>query len=455
MHPSLPDGPTAAIPFGGQPRRAAALLLAAFAGACVDTEERPPPPATGRPIRGCEGFSYQPCDILSAGCQRELFELVACLRGESGTSEPPLVRQLDEADAIALLGSAPDGSSMTDGVDAMSARMFDERAFRLEVRGLELMGLLAPALIQEPSDVIEETIGDVLAYYRPSIGDVVIIDRGEPVDDLFANSVLAHELVHALQDTRHDLAAFGATEMIDADGILARDSVVEGEASLYQYLLLFAYEGVDLARLSFPSFFADLASFGVELTLEAGSPALSASSIFPYTFGTVYAGTRWLSGGSAALDALYQSPPRTSWEVLGGVPDAAHGADFGTPPAALDGYELVVSDVAGAWISVAMLAGLDSGSAAAVELPELAARWTRDRYWVYASAEEPPAVAVVWAIDWADSASAARFAELARPLAPAGAVLRIDTMGSSTRLVAVERADDLEPWRARLAERGP
>jgi hypothetical protein len=440
--------------FVSHPARSAALVLLAIgAVACGDGDERPPPLGAARPIRGCEGFSYETCDILSAGCQRELFELVVCLRGGGEAAERPPVRQLDEASAIALLGEAPESGAMTEGLDAMSARMFDERAFRLEVRGLELIGLLAPALIEEPSDVIEETISDVLAYYRVSIGDVVIIDRGEPVDDLLANSVLAHEFVHVLQDRRHDLATFGGSE--DSDGVLARDSVVEGEASLYQYLLLFAYEGVDLARLSFPAFFADIASFGLELTLEAGSPALTASSIFPYTYGTAYAGTHWLSGGSTALDALYQSPPRTSWEVLGGVPDAAHGAGFDTPPAALDGYELVASDVVGAWVSVAMLAGLEAGSTSAAELPGLATRWLRDRYWVYATAEEPPAVAVAWAIDWTESAAAARFADLAASLAPAGAVLRLDTTGASTRIVAVERRDDLEAWRSRLAELAP
>jgi hypothetical protein len=61
----------------------------------------------------------------------------------------------------------------------------------------------------------------------------------------------------------------------------------------------------------------------------------------------------------------------------------------------------------------------------------------------------------LWAIDWADADAAARFSTLAAALAPEGAVLRIDTSGASTRLVAVERPEDLEAWRARLAELAP
>jgi hypothetical protein len=439
-----------------QPLGASLLLGLAVGPGCSDSRDRPPPSATGRPIRGCENFSYEPCDILTAGCQREVFELVACVHGDTGFSEPPPVRQLDEPSAIALIEEASASEPMTDGLEAMAEMAFDERAFDAEVRALELMGLLAPDLIEEVADVIEQNVANVIAYYLVSTREIVIIDRGDPVDDLEANMVLAHELVHSLQDARHDLASFGADLELDSDGILARSSLIEGEASLYQYLLGFAYQGADLDRLSYPSFFASLTAFGLDETLGAGSPAITASAIFPYTYGTAYAGKQWLAGGGPALDALYQSPPRTSWEVLGGVPDAARSVlGFDTPPADLEGYALEASDVVGAWVSIAMLAGLESASSAASELPDLASRWRGDRYWVYATVGEPAAVAALWMIEWADAEAAARFSTLAASLLPAGALLRIDTSGTSTRLVAVERPEDLDAWRARLAELAP
>jgi hypothetical protein len=437
------------------PSVAATLLIGLGAG-CADSESRPPPLGGGRPIRGCESFSYEPCDILTADCQREVFELVACVRGDTGVSEPPPVRQLDEASAIAQIEETGPSETMVDGLEAMSEMMFDERAFAAEVRALELMGLLAPGLIADMGDVIEESIANVIAYYQVSTREIVIIDRGESVDNLFANEVLAHEFVHSLQDARHGLGAFGAVPDLDSDGILARASLVEGEASLYQYLLRFAYEGADLERVRYSSFFDSLSADGLDATQDAGSPALTASGIFPYTYGTAYAGKRWLEGGRAALDALYQTPPRTSWEVLGGAPDALRSIDaFDGAPAAIDGYALSASDVVGAWVSVAMLAGLSSANRITAELPGLASRWRGDRYWVYATADEPAEVAVVWAIEWADADAAARFSTLAAPLASDGAVSRIDTSEVSTRFVAVERPEDLEPWRARLAELGP
>jgi hypothetical protein len=439
-----------------RPRGVAALLLGLGGALGWGDSERAPPLGSSKPIAGCEDFSYRTCDILTASCQREVFALVACVRGDSAARGPPPVRQLDEASAIALVADASAMGSMTDGVDAMSAMALDARAFRAEVRGLELMGLLEPGLIRDASDVLNQAVSSTIAYYLPSTREVVIIDRGDPIDDLDANTVLAHEFVHAQQDTQHDLTSFGADLVFDSDGNLALSSLIEGEASLYQYLLQFAYRGTDLRQVNFSAFFANLTGLGLEVTLEVGSPALTAESIFPYTFGAAYAGRAWVAGGSGALDAFYQAPPRTSWEILGGEANAARSVStFDTAPAPLDGYTLVGQDVVGAWVSVAMLAGLASGNLSGGELPDLASRWQGDRYWVYDTADEPGAIATLWAIDWADAESAARFSTLAASLAPPGAVLRIDTAGASTRLVAVERPEDLDAWRARLGELAP
>jgi hypothetical protein len=428
-------------------RAGVATLVLGLPSGCGESRERAPLLGTPRAIPGCEGFDYRTCDILTADCQRELFGLAACMHGDAGPGEAPPVRQLDPASAIALIEEASDGMSMTDGVDAMSDTAFDEAAFRAEVRGLELIGLLEAGMIETPSDIVDATVEDLLAYYFLPTQEVVIIDRGEPVDDLDANAVLAHEFVHALQDRRHELASFGVG--LDSDGSLARSSLIEGEATLYQYVMYLAYSGNDVRNVNFRALFADLTSFGTERTLQVGSPALTADSIFPYTFGTRFAGQHWLSGGSAAVDALYATPPRSSWEVLGG--DAATELQaFAQAPAPLAGYFAVSDDVAGAWVSVAMLAGLPGASDIAAELPELASRWRGDRMWIYDSPDA--GVATLWAIEWSSAEAAQRFSELAASFAPAGATLRLDTSRSSTRITAAERAEDVEAWQARLAE---
>ena len=61
----------------------------------------------------------------------------------------------------------------------------------------------------------------------------------------------------------------------------------------------------------------------------------------------------------------------------------------------------------------------------------------------------------VWVIDWTDADAAALFATLAAELAVEGAALDIETRGTSSRVVAAERAEDVEAWRERFDEAVP
>jgi hypothetical protein len=441
---------------GGRAGLGSLVLLVGSCGffGCGDPE----PDGRGpRAIPGCERFSYEVCDILDEACQNELFGLVACLREDPNPGAPPPVRLLDEASAAALLGGAPQGSGMMEGLETMAEPSLGEQAFRAQVRGLELLGMLTPGQIEQVSDVIDATIASFVAYYLPAQQEVIVIDRGAPLTGLDANMTLAHELVHAQQDTRHDLQSFGADLEPSSDAALAISSLLEGEASMYEYLIRFAYRGIDLGWIDYSAFFRDLTGAGSQATLEAGSPALTASSIFPYTFGTRYAGALWLDGGSAAVDARYEAPPLGSWDVLTlRAPDVASPIRrFDEAPTPLDGYTFVASDVAGAWVTAAVLSGLAGSAEERATLPARAGRWRGDRLWIYDASEGAPGVVVLWAIEWADAESAALFATLGASLASEGAVLQIDTRGLSSRVVAAERAEDLAAWRERFAEAVP
>jgi hypothetical protein len=394
-----------------------------------------------RPVAGCEQFSYRTCDIRQADCQRDLFGLVACLRGESAAAEDtPPVSLLGETEATALAQ-----------VDADPAA--DD--FSASVRGLELLGLIDPGLISVPSDVVDVTIQSVAAFYQPSSRAVVIIDRGDPLDDLDADATLAHEFVHALQDRRHDLGSFGADAANDSDRSLASTSVVEGEAVLYQLLLVLAYQGVNLKQANYTGLFQALVAQGEQLASSAGSPMVTASQIFPYTYGARYMGEHWLRGSYQALDQLYEQPPESSlqvmWEGAGDVPATTA---FDVMPAPLDGYRFVADDVAGAWVVFSRLLDLSAGIDSTSTLRTLASHWRGDRFWVYQSDVAGSATAVVWWSDWSDAVSATQFAGLLRRFHPDPASLQVDTLGKRSRVVVSERAGDLAAWALRAADGG-
>lgn len=460
--------PCAVVPGGARRRRAArcptSLALArrfgvvawlAFASAgwlgCSDRDADEGP----RAIAGCEGFSYQPCDILDESCQRELYALVGCVRGDPAAVGPPPVRLLDPASARDLVAAEAGVPGMLDEPAMMPDPSADERGFRAQVRGLELLGMLTPGQLEDEADVLDARVARTLAYYHVARQEIVIIDRGGPVDGLEANLTLAHEFVHAQQDARHGLGTFAAQLEVNSDAVLAIASLIEGEASIYQYLLEFAYSGYELGWIDYPRFFDDLVYAGTRATLVAGSPALTANSIFPYTFGTRFAGSLWLEGGSAGIDARFSAPPRGSRDVLALGAAGQESRTFDTDPAALGGFGLVVEDVAGAWVTAAVLPGLAEPARGRSALPALAARWSGDHLWIFDAAGGESVVAALWVIDWADAEAAALFATLAAELEREGAVLDIETRGTSSRVVAAERAEDVAAWRERLDEAVP
>jgi hypothetical protein len=284
----------------------------------------------------------------------------------------------------------------------------------------------------------------------------VVIDRGDPVADLDADATLAHEFVHALQDRRHDLGSFGGDAEGSSDRALALTSVVEGEAMLYQLLLMLAYSGIDLKRANYAGLFQSLVAQGEQLASSAGSPMVTAAGIFPYTYGARYMGEHWLRGSSAALDRLYEQPPESSlqvmWEGSSSLPAIAA---FDVLPAPLDGYRFVADDVVGAWVLFSRMLDLAGGLYSASTLRALASQWRGDRFWVYQSEAGAAETAVVWWIDWSDAGSATHFAELFARFHPTPASIQVDTLGQRSRVVVSERAGDLDAWALRAADGSP
>lgn len=397
----------------------------------------------GLPVVGCEQFSYRTCDIRQSSCQEEVFGLMACLRGEdvAAVGVPP----------VSVMTVAEAAVRLTEGVDTSSSAEADAD-FVAEVRGLELLGLLEPGLLGTAEDVVSVSLASVAAYYKPSSKEVVIIDRGESLSDLSSNGTLAHEFVHALQDRRHDLGSFGADPGLSSDQSLALSSVVEGEATLYELLMTIAYDGSSLDEVDFAAAFESMADFGEEVSMEMGSPILSAGRVFPYTYGARFMGEHWLAGRALELNARYAEPPGSSLEVMSAEPSASAPVldAFDTLPVPLDHHRFVTDDVAGAWVSFSRLLELSGTMERAASLRSVATRWRGDRFWLYRSQDdELETSAAIWWTSWADEAAAADFRDVLRDFEPAGAVIDVEAVGTRTRLVVTERPEELADWVSR------
>lgn len=418
-------------------RGATAAALCLGMSGCGD-EDRPPllRDVEAEPIAGCEQFSYRTCDILERACQAELFGLMQCLYGVQDELELPQISALTEAETIAFFER--ETPSMPDPTLAPS------------VRALELLGLLDPGTVQDEDDLVQATLDGVLAFYYPATDEIVMIDRGEPMHDLDANSVLAHELIHALQYAVHDVGALQWRAGGETDATLAFDAVVEGEATLYQTFMQIAYSGISFNQVDFTQMFNFAAGDAHEATFFAGSPILTASSIFPYTYGTRFMGEQWQRGSAESLDVFYSTPPTSTLEVMLGVGEEAPPIEpIASAPVPLDGHSMLFEDVVGAWVAYALLLTRVEQSESS-EMLGLARRWRGDHLWVYQDASADPRVTALWRTNWADRATAERFAELMGEGALDAAGLSVEVYGSSVAVVATEVGADLSAWSERL-----
>jgi hypothetical protein len=368
---------------------------------------------------------------------------MACLRGDDARAVAiPPVQLLDEAGAIALVASTVAGLEEAP----------DDEGFFGQVRGLELLGLLDAGLIDSETDLVDVGIESILAFYLVPTKEIVIIDRGEPLNNVDAVGVLGHEFVHALQDGEHDLLSFGDELNITSDASLAVSSVVEGEATLYQLLMMSAYAGVAPHRINYDALFDFVIDNADESAVVAGSPLVTASSIFPYTYGAQYMSESWRRGGDAALDALYSNPPTSTHEIMFGV-NATSPVPIESPgamPAPIDGYTFVADDVAGAWVIYGLLAvqGLAEPGAA---LRELISGWRGDRFWLYERQDAGGEVAALWTVRFDDESHAAAFADMMRRFQPPqGGTSRVVQEGPTSHLIVAERPADLDAWSAQL-----
>jgi hypothetical protein len=370
--------------------------LAWLAGGCGDDRGAAAPPVTLHPVPGCEAIDPAPCDVFVTTCQTRLLELAACMRGSSPGALPPVSR-MTEAEYAQWL----------------TARMAEQPPppnLNHYEAGLVMLGLVARGAFA-PSSMAATRAAFVWGVYRHDTDDIVLIDRGLPGDDVDVNSVMLHELVHALQDRDQDLTAWYDAHAGTYDEALAAMSVVEGEARLHQQRYGASALGLDPNAINWPAHFENTVAIVDEWVRAQPSPYLASYSGFPYEYGARLLLPRFFERGHQAIAELFASPPTDTRLLLD--PRAAANVPAGpmlmapVPPA---DWVLTQETTLGAWGTYLELAR--NGS---IDARLLALGWRGDRLWVYGgigAAEE--ATTVVWRIAFADDATAASVAQLLR-----------------------------------------
>ncbi|MGD8859691.1 MAG: hypothetical protein PVI30_06755 [Myxococcales bacterium] len=248
----------------------------------------------------------QGCDIRDTECQRAVFDLTAELRGDGVATLPP-VRTIDVAQfEDELRDAVADASAEDDNTRAWGA-------------ALQLLGLLPPEMDLEDA-VVADRVDSVAAYYEGDEQRVTVIDRGDgsdPQDDVF---VLAHELVHALQDQQFDLRDFRRAWVDSTDSEVAISCLIEGEAMVVGASVLERTMGSEV-RLDWAAFIDSLGDGVTEAIDEAPVPFLAAINQLPYWLGTRELEPVWRTEGPAGIEDLFAEPPRSLLDFTQGSID--------------------------------------------------------------------------------------------------------------------------------------
>ena len=165
----------------------------------------------------------------------------------------------------------------------------------------------------EPGTDLREVIADlyagsVVGYYDTDTGEMFVLNDGEDPTPA-AKYILAHELIHALQDQTFDLDVFLPEDEENDDLARAKTALVEGDAvvgsSEYARSFLTRSEtrqvyssgndGPDLSRI--PPFLFKLLAF-------------------PYQHGGVFVTAIHSGMGWDSVDAAYSNPPLSTEHIL-------------------------------------------------------------------------------------------------------------------------------------------
>ncbi|HEY0157063.1 MAG TPA: hypothetical protein VGF28_07200 [Thermoanaerobaculia bacterium] len=222
------------------------------------------------------------------------------------------------------------------------------------LRALQLVDVENKQLVPKLLALYE---AQVLAFYDPQSHTYYSIKQlpklpegaarlGDP--KLLEETVMVHELMHALQDQHFQLAGKEKALMRDTDANLAYHAVLEGEAVLVMVAHMLAKSNVDFEEVIKDDSMLGLIGNAAqaEQMIDPSTPKYFAEMLkFPYLAGLNFVVAAYRRGGWKELDKVHANPPRTTREIL--HPEQYFDATFKpkpfdstTPPGAISAEHL-------------------------------------------------------------------------------------------------------------------
>ncbi len=209
-----------------------------------------------------------------------------------------------------------------DEIEQAVIRDLDENTppedFEASQKTLVKLGLVSRGF-QLREYVVQLLREQVAGFYEPKTKEFYLA-AWLPISD--QKRVIAHELVHALQDQHFNLRRFENWHKGDSDAELAAHALVEGEATLVMIEYDFEQQGVKLdmnkiGSLTDNMIEQDSDSDTKSYPVLANAPKVLKENLqFPYLYGAGFVGAVLKNGSWRALDTTYESLPASTEQIM-------------------------------------------------------------------------------------------------------------------------------------------
>ncbi|HXF68930.1 MAG TPA: hypothetical protein VNK89_03915 [Thermoflexus sp.] len=259
----------------------------------------------------------------------------------------------------------------------------------------------------------------IAGFYDPDTKQFFVISE-QKQPGVLERATFAHEYTHLLQDQHFDLVALGFTDDerkrpkdVDDDAMLARRALVEGDATLTQFLYLRSLPQREQQE------WLEAVQRQPSAVFDRAPRVIREELTFPYDAGFAFVQRLYVQGGWEAINAAFRDPPASTEQIL-------HPEKFNrreapirvTLPPLTDtlgsGWQLVDENVLGEFFLRVYL----EERLSAPQAEEAAAGWGGDRYAVYVH-EGTGQDLLVLAVAWDSEAEASEFVEAFRAYAGA------------------------------------
>ncbi len=223
----------------------------------------------------------------------ELIAFVEETRGHEFATEPVVEAATDE-EFLQALEESSDGEGLPGLEDTIAP---------------VALGLLQPGYDLDRAVDDLAAVG-VLGFYDPETQELLV--KGDVITP-FVQSVIVHELTHALDDQVYGLGGLEEMEERDDESAFGFLALVEGTASEVQGAFEEQMSEEDAAALEAEQLQLGFEQLPQGMTLP---PYLLVRSQVPYISGERFVEGLVAADGMAAVDAAYEAPPTTSEQVL-------------------------------------------------------------------------------------------------------------------------------------------